>query len=249
MRLSRVPDGNIPELFDGLDDGALALVVNAARHCTRLREEVFCRQGESAANLYLLTKGLVKVGGTTDTGKEVLLNWMRPGEAFGLGALLSAPTDYVWTVYSAAPSEALQWDAATINRFAHSSPSVYANALSITLQWARQLQDRFEELSTKMVEQRLAHLVLFLADRFPIPQPAQVPVSHEELAQMIGTTLFGVSRIINRWQRLGYVQKSRNRLLVLDREGLSRTTSESADSHAPAMANASQHTQSRLAFY
>jgi CRP/FNR family transcriptional regulator, nitrogen oxide reductase regulator len=219
-RLHPVSEKAVPELFRDLDDVAVGLILKAAQRCSRDRGEVFCRQGERTTNLYLLTDGLVKVGATTNSGKEVLLDWIKPEEGFGLGALLSPPAENVWTIYAATRSVALEWDAETIHCFAQSYPKFYRSALAIALRWTRQLQQRFEELSTEKVEQRLARLVLFLAKRFATKEPAEVRTSDIELAQMTGTNLFTVNKLVHSWQRLGYVNKSRGRLLLVDSEGL-----------------------------
>jgi CRP/FNR family transcriptional regulator, nitrogen oxide reductase regulator len=208
------------QLFRNLDNTTIDRIMKAARPCTRRHKEVFCRQGERSMSLTLLLQGLVKVGGTTDTGKEVLLDWMHAGEVFGLGALVSPPAENVWTIYSDGYTEALEWDQASITGLSVSCPQFYSNALSIALRWTRKLQERFEELSTKVVEQRLAGLVLSLAGRLGAGVEAVVNISDEELAQMAGTNLFTVNKLVHVWQRLGYVNKSRRRLLILDRVGL-----------------------------
>jgi CRP/FNR family transcriptional regulator, nitrogen oxide reductase regulator len=207
------------ELFRGLDSSSLNRIMKAARRRTRSHKEVFCRQGERSMTLTLLLSGRVKVGATTDTGKEVLLEWMQSGEVFGLGSLVSPPPENVWTIYSDGYSEAFEWDTASIAASSVSCPKFYSNALSIALRWTRQLQERFEELSTKVVEQRLARLVLSLVTGLGV-RDAIVNVSDEELAQMAGTNLFTVNKLINAWQRLGYVNKSRRRLVVLDSTSL-----------------------------
>jgi CRP-like cAMP-binding protein len=219
----------VPELFRSLDKTSIDVLFRLGRRCTRYRGEVFCRQGELAKHVYLLLDGLVKVGGVTDAGHEVLLDWMQPGEAFGLSALLSPPAVGLWTVSSVANSEALEWDTALISHFAESCPKFHDNALRIALSWAYQLQVRFEALSTKTVEQRLAECVVSLAERFQDKRfqdngYAEVHLSDHELAQMTGTNLYTVNKIIHSWQRLGYVNKSRRRLIILDCASLRRVS-------------------------
>lgn len=221
-RHNSLPANMAPELFRSLDKTSIDVLLQLGRRCTRYRGEVFCRQGELATHVYLLLNGLVKVGGVTDAGHEVLLDWMRPGEAFGLSALLSPPAENSWTVASVANTEALEWDSALISRFAESCPKFHENALRIALSWAHQLQVRFEALSTKTVEQRLADTVVFLAARFRGKGQPEVPLSDLELAQMTGTNLYTVNKIIHSWQRLGYVNKSRRRLIILDCANLRR---------------------------
>src|SRR5579859_21451 len=217
-----LPTNMVPELFRSLDKTSIDVLFRLGRRCTRYRGEVFCRQGELANHVYLLLDGLVKVGGVTDAGHEVLLDWLQPGEAFGLSALLSPPAENLWTVASVANTEALEWDTALISRFAESCPKFHDNALRIALRWAYQLQVRFEALSTKTVEQRLADSVVFLAERFRDNGYAEVRLSDQELAQMTGTNLYTVNKIIHSWQRLGYVNKSRRRLIILDCASLRR---------------------------
>jgi CRP-like cAMP-binding protein len=218
-----------PELFRDLDHMAVDKLLKLARRCTKQHGDTFCRQGEQAHHVYLLLKGLVKVGGITHAGKEVLLDWMQPGESFGLGAVLSPPAENVWTVSSVANTEAFEWDTATISRLAESCPVFHKNALRIALRWTQQLQKRFESLSTKTVEQRVADSVCFLAERFRSHTPAEVRLSDEELAQMTGTNLFTVNKILRGWQRLGHVNKSRKRLIILDCESLRRISGSSVE--------------------
>ena len=134
-----------------------------ARHHRHSPGEVFCIEGQPATRLFLLSKGLVKLVGTTRSGKEVLLDWMQPGEAFGVGALLPSPAKYLWTVVAVEESEALSWDRNAVRSFAQFAPQAFENALQIALGWAAQLQERFKALSDGYVEQRLAHLVLRLS--------------------------------------------------------------------------------------
>lgn len=219
-----LPANIVPELFRSLEKTSIDVLLRLGRRCTRYRGDVFCRQGELATHVYLLLDGLVKVGGVTDAGHEVLLDWMRPGEAFGLSALLSPPPESLWTVASVANTEALEWEAALISRFAESCPKFHENALRIALRWVHQLQRRFEALSTKTVEQRLADSVVFLAERFRHNGHAELRLSDQELAQMTGTNLYTVNKIIHSWQRLGYVNKSRRRLIILDCASLRRVS-------------------------
>lgn len=222
MHHTSLPANIVPELFRSLDKSSVDVLLRLGRRCTRYGGEVFCRQGELGNHVYLLLEGLVKVGAVTGDGHEVLLDWMLPGEAFGLSALLSPPAEALWTVASIANAEALEWDSALISRFAESCPRFHDNALRIALGWAHQLQGRFEALSTKTVEQRLADIVVFLAERFRDNGYAELRLCDQELAQMTGTNLYTVNKIIRSWQRLGYVNKSRRRLIILDCASLRR---------------------------
>ena len=196
-----------------------------ARHHRHSPGEVFCIEGQPATRLFLLSKGLVKLVGTTRSGKEVLLDWMQPGEAFGVGALLPSAAKYLWTVVAVEESEALSWDRNAVRSFAQFAPQAFENALQIALGWAAQLQERFKALSDGYVEQRLAHLVLRLSKAWNGRGYGEVRISDEELAEMAGTNMFSVNKILSRWRRQGYIHKARLHLKVLDREHLMQLSS------------------------
>ena len=46
------------------------------------------------------------------------------------------------------------------------------------------------------------------------------PITREDVAQMTGTTLHTVSRILSRWEARGFVESERQRIVVRDPHGL-----------------------------
>jgi len=224
-KLSSVLDYAIPDLLGDLPAPACDRILKAARQRTYRSGHIFCEQGMRLSSLYVLIEGTVKMSGITKMGKEVLVDWIQPGEAFGLAALSSYPTTNPWTIYGVTDTEVLQWDSAAICSLADSYPKFYANAMAVTLRRAQHLQKRFEELSTRTVEERLAQMVCFLADRRQLAGQAEIQVCDEELAQMMGTNLYTVNKLIRSWQTRGYVKKTRRRLSITDRENLVRISS------------------------
>jgi CRP-like cAMP-binding protein len=69
------------------------------------------------------------------------------------------------------------------------------------------------------VELRLARLLRLLAQTMGRPTPqgivVEVPISGQELAEMIGTTPYSVSRLLAGWRRLGIVDAQRDQILIL----------------------------------
>ncbi len=221
-------------LFQGLDSEAVDTILKAARVRKSASGEYFCKQGERTDKLYLLKTGLIKVNSTTSTGKEVLLRWVRPGEVFGLGTLAESPLQNAWNAVAAEPSEALEWHKTTIERLCGPYHAFYPNAIWIALRWAHELQTRIEQMATELIEQRLARVITDLSKQVSrTTQAVELQVSDEELAQMVGTTLFTISRVLSRWKRLGYVQKGRKRLLILNHERLLLIAKGLIDSPAP----------------
>jgi CRP-like cAMP-binding protein len=74
------------------------------------------------------------------------------------------------------------------------------------------------------VEQRLARTLLRLVRRAGRRVERgvllDVPLTRQELAEMTGSSLFTVSRVLNRWQDAGVIELRRRRILVLHPHGL-----------------------------
>jgi CRP-like cAMP-binding protein len=81
-------------------------------------------------------------------------------------------------------------------------------------------------MSTEEVERRVAHAVLRLVEQAGKRDEAGLrvdfPISRRDIAEMTGTTLHTVSRILSAWETQGLVEGGRQKLVVRDRAGLSR---------------------------
>jgi CRP-like cAMP-binding protein len=77
---------------------------------------------------------------------------------------------------------------------------------------------RVRELATEEVERRVAHTVLRLANQSGRKEADGIRidfrVSKQDIAEMAGTTLHTVSRILSAWEAAGLVESGRQKLLV-----------------------------------
>jgi CRP/FNR family transcriptional regulator, nitrogen oxide reductase regulator len=88
----------------------------------------------------------------------------------------------------------------------------------------REFQNRYRELATERVERRLARTVLRLASQVGRKTDEGVlldlPLTRQDLAEMSGTTLFTVSRILSQWEDQELVRAGRERLVIRFPHGL-----------------------------
>jgi len=179
-------------------------------------KEVIFRSGEPANRLYLLRKGSVKFYRITHAGHEVILGWLIPGEAFGLGTLLADLTEYIGTAESIENSEAYVWDSATIRRRAASYPRLTENALRIALHYVANFVGRHISLVSSTAGERLARTLTKLGSRTGHLTPAgvEVGVKNEQLASLADINFFTASRLLKKWERQGAVKKTRGKILI-----------------------------------
>jgi CRP-like cAMP-binding protein len=77
---------------------------------------------------------------------------------------------------------------------------------------------RVVEMSTQQVEQRVAHALLRLAKQSgrKVEHGVEIdfPISRQDIAQMTGTTLHTVSRILSGWEQRGLIESGRQRIVL-----------------------------------
>lgn len=204
-------------LFEGLDDAVLMEVASAARLRRVASGRYFFRQGEPAVTLYVLVEGRVKFTQVSAEGHQVLLRAIGPGEVFGAVAALG---DAVHPASGQAVGDcaALGWSSEAINVLMEQFPRIALNALRFLAGRLAEFQDRYRELSTERVERRVARALLRLARQMGRPLESglliDLALSRQDIAEMTGTTLFTVSRILSGWEQRGIVEGGRARVLI-----------------------------------
>jgi CRP/FNR family transcriptional regulator, nitrogen oxide reductase regulator len=209
--LDRVP------LFAGLDAAAREAVLRAARrHAVRSGEPIF-RQDEEARSLFVLAGGRLKVTQLTADGQQVVVRFIGPGEMFGCVAVLGQNT-YPGTATAVEDSVAIGWDQGAMARLIEAYPPIAMNALGTVGARLQETQTRLRELATQKVERRIAHTVIRLARqsgrRVPGGVQIEFPISRQDIAEMAGTTLHTVSRVLSAWEQRGLVDSGRRRVVV-----------------------------------
>ncbi|MDE3112602.1 MAG: Crp/Fnr family transcriptional regulator [Chloroflexota bacterium] len=211
------------DLLRALPPGRADEVVRLATR-RKLRDgTVLFRQGDPAAGFYVLLSGRVKVSQTTPEGQETVMRFIAPGELFGCVPLIGEDA-YPGTARAVELAEVLAWDAAATRTLLEKYPKLVLSVLHTIGGRLREFQERLVEASTERVERRLARALVRLAHqagrRTEQGVRIELPITRAELAQMTGTTVYTVSRLLAEWQRSGIVATERRRLVVRRPHGL-----------------------------
>ena len=96
---------------------------------------------------------------------------------------------------------ALVWDCATLQNLMEICPRIRQNLSQVLMGRLNELEERFREVATEKVPRRLALALMRLSKHVgkQVHEGVEVSLSREELAQMTGTTLFTISRILSQW--------------------------------------------------
>jgi CRP-like cAMP-binding protein len=103
-------------------------------------------------------------------------------------------------------------------------PQLAGNAMQTMGSRLQDAHTRVVEMSTEQVERRVAHTLLRLVRQAgrKIETSVQIdfPISRQDVAEMTGTTLHTVSRILSAWEERGLVEGGRQRIKIRDPHGL-----------------------------
>ncbi|HTC64660.1 MAG TPA: Crp/Fnr family transcriptional regulator [Candidatus Saccharimonadales bacterium] len=224
-QLARVALVRFFTLFNGIPANDCSQIVTAARERQFSRGEIIHIEGASIRQVVLLTSGSAKMVQCGQNGSAVILRLCGPGEIVGsLG--ISMQAKYRSTPQALAASSALVWESSIFETLSSRFPSLRLNVSYILYKQLEDMEDRFREISTERVAPRLARQILRLMEQVGIVSNGSVEISitREELAQLIGTSLFTVSRLLSQWDRNGIVTTRREGFTVEDMQALKDLT-------------------------
>jgi CRP/FNR family transcriptional regulator, nitrogen oxide reductase regulator len=204
-------------LFAGLVPDALDDILQEARAVHHTKNSVVFEEGGDANSFFVLVHGHVRASKTTPDGQQVVVRYVVPGEVFGV-AMAIGLARYPATATAVDDSVVLVWPAAIWPRLVEKYPALATNALQTVGNRLQDTHTRVVEMSTEQVERRVAHALLRLAQRAGRTVEAGVeidfPISRQDIAEMTGTTLHTVSRILSAWEQQGLVEGGRQRIVI-----------------------------------
>jgi CRP/FNR family transcriptional regulator, nitrogen oxide reductase regulator len=210
-------------LFGSLDVTALREVSDAA-HVKQVNSGgTFFREGDAAESFFVIETGSVKLTQLTPEGHQVVLRLIGPGDAFGGVAAFGGAT-YPVTAEAVTAVSALEWPGPVMAGLMEKHPKLAMNALRFVAARLHDLQVQYRQLATEKVERRVARALLRLVGqagrRVDSGVLIDLPLSREDIAQMTGTTLYTVSRIISRFEADGLVEAGRQRTVICNPHAL-----------------------------
>ncbi len=221
--LARVAQLADVPLFRGLAAADLSHIASLSHSKTVDAGAFFFSEGEQADHFFVLTGGRVKLTQVTPEGHQIVLRHANPGDAFGgVGAF----GDPIYPVGAEAIelSAARAWTSAAMRQLLETQPGVALNALHFVAGRLHDLQRRYRQATTERVERRVARAILRLVHdsgrRVDAGVAIDFPVSRQDIAEMTGTTLYTVSRLLSAWEQRGIIRGGRQRIVLVEPKAL-----------------------------
>lgn len=211
-------------VFQDVSDADLDVFLGHASVRRVPQGEAVFKQGQQADSFFLLLSGRLKVTQVTGDGQQVIVRVVHPGELFGFAVALQRP-DYPGTALAAMDSDILAWPSELWTQLIECNGRIAVSAIQTMGKQLEEAHTRIREMSTQEVERRIAHAILRLSLQAGRKEASGIqiafPISRQDIAEMTGTTLHTVSRILSAWEAQGLVECGRQKVVVRDFSGLS----------------------------
>jgi CRP-like cAMP-binding protein len=210
-RLSEVP------FLHGLPPEVLESVRRAGTVRRYERGEALFHRGAEAKGLFVVLRGTVRVYQIGDTGREHILTMEQPGSSVAELPLFDGGP-YPANAEAAEESVLFTLGREHFADLLESQPKIAQQVIRTLSQRLRRLVQTVEGLALKEVRQRVAAVLLRLAQEHG-PE-FTLPATNEQLAAQLGTVREVVSRALHGFAHDGLVELDGRDVRVLDLQGL-----------------------------
>lgn len=214
-------------LFRGLAPAAIAHVVALATRRNYENGAVVFMRGDPGDSLYGVVTGKVRISSSAPNGKEVFLNVMEPGDAFGEIALLDGQARTA-TATTLAPSELIVIRREQFQALLEREPRLAVHLIELLCKRVRWTAQQMEDSTLLGAPARLAKRLLSLASVHGRASPAgiKLTLSQENLARFLGLSRQIVNKHLQTWKRKHWVALGRGSVTVVNEGALRKLTRE-----------------------
>lgn len=214
-------------LFRGLSPQTIERIAALAIRRTYEEGAVVFMLGDPGDSLCGVVSGRVRISASRAAGREVFLNIMEPGDAFGEIALLDGKP----RTASATALTRTELILIRRERFAEllaGEPSLALHLIQLLCERVRWTAQLTEDSALLGVPARIAKRLLSLA-RLNGNEPvdgARLTISQEELAQFLGLSRQVINQHLQGWKQAGWITSGRGSITLADIRAVEKLASE-----------------------
>ncbi|HPD78923.1 MAG TPA: Crp/Fnr family transcriptional regulator [Spirochaetota bacterium] len=187
--------------FGGLSPEIIDKLEKRGRSLDFAKDEIIFFEGDRGDEFFFLLSGLVRIYKSTDSDKEVVLRYIKPGEMFGEVILFDSP---IYPVNAVAQRDSVLF-AIKRQLFLElfGDESFVKFFVGNLFKKMRHLADRVAFLNAYDVEERF---FLFINEHYGLKSVVKIDLSKAEIAEAIGTLPETLSRLLSRLKSRGIIE-------------------------------------------
>jgi len=207
------------DLFGRLEPEELARLESQCRVREFPPKSLIYLPTDEADGVVLLAEGQAKICTLTEEGKQAILAFIEPGELFGELALIEPGSreEYAEAVERC---RVILIPAGEMQRLMERHPTVSLAVTRLIGLRRKRFERRLKSLLFKSNRERLVHLLVELAEQYGYRTGEgvrlRVKLSHQDLANIIGSTRESVTLALGQLQLEGQIKVGRRKLILRD---------------------------------
>ncbi len=213
-------------LFATLSEEEFKTLEHVFQVKTYRKNQVIFLEEETGNYMYIVLAGKVKVTKATSGGKETILAIHQPGDFFGEMALLDGKTSPA-TVSAIEDCRIATIYHSDFQRLMMSNEKVVRQIIQVLCSRLRQVWAQVQDLSYSTADDRIRAGILQLSRKHGVPDARGIiidlKITHQELAELVGTSRETVTRTLARLQKKGVLQLDQRRIILLKPKALVST--------------------------
>lgn len=201
---------NVPLFQNAPEHLIQALGELSVRH-TYPKNTMLFMEGDESNQLFIIERGKVKVFVTSADGKQVILNFMGPGEYFGELALIDGKPRSA-SVVTVSDTSVVTVARKKFQQFLSEHPEHTLEMMTQLVFRIRDLTDSVKDMALLDVYGRVSQLLIRLSDddgRIKSPK-----LTHQEIANMVGASREMVSRIMKELAIGEYIEQLPDAIVI-----------------------------------
>jgi CRP/FNR family transcriptional regulator/CRP/FNR family cyclic AMP-dependent transcriptional regulator len=211
---------NVP-LFEGLSNEELQTIANVTITRSYGKDGVIILAEEEGNSLFIIDSGQVKVSIVSEDGREVILSLLGPGAVFGELSLLDGKPRSA-NVIATLETSLIMLRRPDFVQILFKMPQIATALLAELASRLRKTDRQIEGLALLDVTSRISETLMQLASEHGTETAEGITLqnrpTHQELANMSGTTRETVSRVLKRLESHGYITCSGRTIIILKEE-------------------------------
>lgn len=219
------------DLFSNLAAEEIRQMESVSRLKKIKRGEPVYLPADSADGVLLVVSGRIKICHLTSEGKQSILVFVEPGEIFGELAVVDPTLRHEYSEATES-SQLVLIPRNEIQRIMRTHPDLSLGITKLIGMRRRRIERRLRNLLFHSNRDRLIHLLLELIERYGRRVTGgfelSIKLSHQEMANIIGSTRETVTVVLGELQKEGLIEIARRRVKILELQQLANQVNEIA---------------------
>ncbi len=198
-------------LFSDVSGHEIDVLAKTSRRSRIAKGDAVFMQGDPASSIFILHEGIIKISRVNTDGRKLTIDLIEPGQFFG-ELCLAGEKERRSFAEAMVDSSFCELGKNDLKEFMHKKPD-------FALKLIKHIGDRrlaMENLLEDMAFMDVAARVVALLLKYAVKSIVKIPLTHQEIADLTGSTRVSVSRCIAKLRKDGLIETAGERIRVID---------------------------------